>query len=537
MSMCAVTAGSTDIPKVIGSWPNQGLLSFSWDVLNGSWPVWIGNLANLMQLLSPGIALLAVLITRGVVAHRRRRRSPRATPDRGGDRQRPGVWLRRRETRMTGAGDLVDMILGLTGWTQARMVHELRRMARTLQEPEPLGLDPVTINRWRRGRQRPGTYYSRLLRHLYVVVSGDATAARPSTAPQPASGSLHADEAEQMKRRRFLQYLAVLAESLVIDPDRLGSAVRARSSVDQSLMDGLEAVTHGLGRQWHTTPPQQLLPTLQHHLQTLNELRLQAHRGSTDRRLLALTAEAAALVGWELWLTGERTAADAYYALAREMSHESGHDQTTGFVLVARSFVQSTLFGGARDAAGMPVRLLNEAVAVAERTSSPHLRSFALLRRAEERGAAEGGRAVIDVERDLESAEAIISAVRTRDDGFFHYFDVDRVTGTRGTCAGLLGNHRVAIDILSQVIAGTPPALAAERSVLITDLAAVYARTQEVEYACELLGRSLSLGHRSDVNRTARIIGVRQSLLHRWTEIPSVRRLDEQLELHRARAV
>jgi hypothetical protein len=496
--------------------------------MNGSWPAWIGNFANLVQIVSPLIALLVVLVTRFVAAGHAR--TPASPVERNtiGNRHRSGAWSLELGMRTEDADELVEVILRLTGWTQVRLVHELRRSVRLLWEAEPLGLDPVTINRWRRRRQRPSSHYGRLLQHLYRSVSVGAFEQRTHPTRQTA------DEAEDMKRRRFLQYLTVLSTSVIADRDRLGAALQGRSGVDSSLLDSLGAVTRGFARQWHTAQPQLLLPCVHRHFEALHELSGQSHPAAIAKRLGGLSAEAAALLGWEVWMAGDRRTCDAYYALAHELAQQSGRADVAGFVLVARSFACSALFDPRREAANQPVALVDEAVAVSAGVASPYLRAFALARRAEERAAAGGGAgAAAAVSRDLDDADAILAAVRAKDDGFFHYMDLERLAGTRGTCAALLGDTDGAVRILSQVIGSTTPSLAAERSVLITDLASVYARMDEVDYACELLGRSLSLGHHGDVNRTERIVGVRHTLLRRWASSPSVRRLDEQLDLHR----
>jgi hypothetical protein len=408
---------------------------------------------------------------------------------------------------MENAGKLVDVIVSLTGWSQVKLVTELRKIAVSLQEPDPAGLSAVTVNRWRLGRQRPSAFYSRLLRLLHERVSADVS------------------------RLEFLQSRTALAGPLLVDGERLRFVLNGRARVDGALLDSLEQVTRELARQWHLVPPEVLLPAARRHLQALSELRLRAHSPALDRRLQALSAEAAALVGWEVWLAGDRTTCDAYYALARELADDAGHGRVTGFVLVARSFPSSVLFGGPAGRGGRILELLDEAVAVSA-GASPHLRAFALLRRAEERAAWAGAGAAARARSDVDAAEALLGPGGARPGGFFDYLDHERVLGTRGTCAGLLGEDREAVRVLSGVIAATPPALAAERSVLLTDLAAAHARTGEVEHACELLGRSVSLGHRSDVNRTQRIHGVRRTLLERWADLPAVRRLDEQLRLH-----
>ena len=45
--------------------------------------------------------------------------------------------------------NLVERILDLKGWTQSRLAYELRALARSLHEPEPRGLQSVTVNRWK----------------------------------------------------------------------------------------------------------------------------------------------------------------------------------------------------------------------------------------------------------------------------------------------------------------------------------------------------------------------------------------------------
>jgi hypothetical protein len=431
---------------------------------------------------------------------------------------------------MQDADRLVDVILNLTGWTQVRLARELRRAARDLHGTAAPGLDSVTVNRWKRGRQKPGPFYSEVLHHVYTSVIRRTDEPRPPDRPA-GGGAAGAEETDAVKRRRFLHYLTVLAASGIADTDRLGSALDARSRATSSLLTDLETTTSRYARQWYRAEPQTLMPFVRRHFEALDELRLQPQQAPVARRLLGLTAEAAALVGWELWLTGDRAAAEAHYAVAHDLAGEAGQDEITGFVLVARSFIHSRLFGASGEQVDLPARLLEEAVAVSARTQSPHLRAFALVRRAEER-AATGGPATL-VRQDVDAAQAALSGTRARHSGFFHYLDQERVMGTWGTCAGLLGDPAEAARTLTQVIAVMTPSLAAERSILITDLAAAYARMGEVEYACQLLGQSLSIGHDRDANRIERIAGVRRTLLERWAVEPSVRQLDERLAMVR----
>jgi hypothetical protein len=478
-----------------------------------------------MQLTSPVIGPLGVLITR------RAGSLQAALPSTIDGQTLAGLGLLEQDTCMEDADRLVDVVLHLTDWTQVHLARELRRVARALHGTEPVGLDPVTVNRWKCGRQKPGPYYSEVLHHLYASVIRRSIESRFPGPPDSGRSAAGADQAEDVKRRQFLYYLTMLAASGTADTEWLGSALDARSRAASSLLDDLEATTTRYARQWYRAQPEALLPFVRGHLQALNELRGQSHPTAIARRLQGVTAQAAALVGWELWLTGDHAAAETHYALARELADDVGHDEVAAFVLVARSFIYSRLFGASGEMPDLPLRLLEEAVAVSARTRSPHLRTFALVRRAEERAATGGPYAA--VRRDVDAALGALSGAHARHGGFYHYLDQERVMGTWGTCAGLLGDAAEAVRTLSQVIAAMTPSLAAERSILITDLAAAYAQMEEVEYACQLLGESLSLGHRRDANRIERIAGVRRTLLDRWAEEPSVRQLDEQLARHR----
>lgn len=435
---------------------------------------------------------------------------------------------------MQDADRLVDVILDLTGWTQVQLARELRQAARAHHGTAAPGLDSVTVNRWKRGRQKPGPFYSEVLQHVYagVIRRSDEPRSPDRAAGGRAAGAGESQaESEDVKRRQFLHYLTVLAASGIVDTDRLGSALDARSQATSSLLNDLSMTTTRYARQWYRAEPQTLLPFVRRHFEALDELRQQSGAAPIARRTQGLTADAAALVGWELWLTGDRAAAEVHYAIAHDLAEAAGQDEVTGFVLVARSFIYSRLFGASGEHPELPARLLEKAVAVSERTPSPHLRAFALVRRAEERAAA-GDPAAL-VRQDVDAAQAALSGTRSRHSGFFHYLDHERVMGTWGTCAGLLGDPAEAARTLSQVISVMTPSLAAERSILVTDLAAAYARMGEVEYACQLLGQSLALGHGRDANRIERIADVRRTLLERWAVEPSVRRLDEQLAMVR----
>lgn len=396
---------------------------------------------------------------------------------------------------------LLLAILELTGWTHARLVLELRRTALRLREPAPAGLNVVTVNRWKQGRQSPSGYYRRLIRHLHESTHRSAVSR---------------DEVDPMKHRPSQSSGTSLPA-----PHRLG--------FDDRLADSLADVVHGHARLWYTVPPGALLSPTRGQLGVLNELRAVSRQGPAAPRLAGLTGHVAALAGWLSWLSGHRQGASAYYAFAHGLAGELRDDRTQAFVLVLRSFMCSDHFRSAKGGATRALALLDRAVELAGTEGPPHLRVFALARRAEEHAISRTSGAALAAGRDLDLAERALAGAPAPDPGFFGYLDRERLAGCRGTCAVVLGQPGEAVAVLTGVLTSTPGELAAERSILLTDLAAAYAQQAEVAQACDALSRSLALGAAGDANRIERILAVRHRYLSRWSDAPEVRRLDEQL--------
>jgi tetratricopeptide (TPR) repeat protein len=404
--------------------------------------------------------------------------------------------------------NVVERILDLTGWTHARLVHEMGRAARILHEPEPFGLDIVTVNRWKRGRQSPSAYYRRLLRTLYAAIHGE-----PVT---------RIDEVDEMRRRRFLAYTAALAGQSILDPQRLTAALEHGIRGDVQLVDRIASAVRAHAGRWYRLSPAALLPAVRDELAAVDELRAKA-AFALRRRLTRLTGEAAALAGWLAWHSGNHDAADAYYLLAHSLAVDIEDREATAFVQTARSFLHSRLFQPAA-ANGRALGLLDEAERMTDHGSSPYLRTWVLSRRAEELAAA--GRAR-EADAELERATAALASAGDPDDGFFGYLDANRLTGCRGTCAMLLRRPRAAGTLLESALEHAPNAPVEERSVLVADLAAAHAMQGEVEEACVLLRRSLTICGPDNAARIGRVRAIRGTHLAAWSTVPAVRDLDE----------
>jgi hypothetical protein len=177
----------------------------------------------------------------------------------------------------------------------------------------------------------------------------------------------------------------------------------------------------------------------------------------------------------------------------------------------------------------MPLRLLGEAHAAAGAGSSPWLRTWLLATRAEEH-ATRGDTGA--AHRDLDDAGHILGTATAGDDGLLaHWYEspVARLEGYRGKCAELLGDSAEATTMIEGALGAFPASLVSCRCYALVDLAAAYAKEEQVEHACGLLAESLDLGSEKGLaGHIQRVIGVRQ-YLGRWADAAAVSDLDEQL--------
>lgn len=423
--------------------------------------------------------------------------------------------------------NLVERILAVTGWTQTRLVTEIRRMARLLHGSDPVGLHVVTVNRWKRGRQVPSGYYQQLLRCLYAESCGSPVVG--GTEQGHALRVPRTDEVDEMKRRQFLAQTAALAGGAMLDLEQMTAALTRGVGIDTRLADDLTASVEHSARRWYRERPEALLPVVREQLEAVSELRARSRNSTVTTRLVKLTGDVAALTGWIMYLVGNREAADAYYVFASALAIERNDQDGGAFVLVARSFLRSALFqpDGTRD--GRTVALLDEATSRLGHSSPPFLRVFAHARRAEELSDVGVPEAAAAAWADLDRADGILAGAHAGDTGFFSYWNAARLMGCRGTCAMIQKRHGEAISLLSEVLVDTPVELRLERSILLSDLGAAFAMKGEVEQGSRLLARSLSQGGEWDVNRVGRIVAMRNKHLARWSDVPAVQDLDEAL--------
>jgi transcriptional regulator with XRE-family HTH domain len=406
----------------------------------------------------------------------------------------------------------------LRGWTLDDVAERLHGLAGSQGQPE-LGVDAHMVGRWERGVRRPAPRYVALLCQLFDVRADDLGL---------IDGTLTQETKEDdLRRRQFLQYLAVVSGATTLDWDRLSTLINGTGPADSYLLDDLRTLTRCYARQVESLAPRSLLPALRSHLAMLTGS-LQTFQPDTIRRQLrSLAAETAALAGRLSHLLENRGDAQACWSYAKALATEAQDSSTYAFTLVLqRCQHSSVVYGGQNGDTSRALELLNEADAHLRGTASEHLRACVLASRAEDHAA--NGNA--DAARyDLEHASSLLANARTSDDGFFANWDQQRLAGYRGSCALALDQPEEASAILEGTLGRTSSTLIGQRCAVMTDLAAAYARQHEVEHACALLLQSLTVATRAGLSELVlRVHGARRHL-EPWSDQAAVRDLDERL--------
>jgi transcriptional regulator with XRE-family HTH domain len=422
-------------------------------------------------------------------------------------------------------------------WEQDDVASGLQELAALLGEAAP-GVDGNLVSKWERGVRTPGPYYTPRLCLLFQLppeqlgfVPGPRLSSECRTLSQVMERAL-ARKVGSVRRREFLQHLlwggAVLASWSALDAERIVAA--ASGHIDRRLLDDLHVLANDYARRMHTEAPRDLLPQVERHLTYVRGILRNSQPSVEEGRLHLIAGTLAAVAGRLSFSLGNAGDAHAHYAVAEGHAREAGEGPLRAYVLGMRRQLYSDLWRGWQGpGSSMPLRLLDEAHAAAGTGSSPWLRTWLLATRAEEHAMRGDARAA---QRDLEEADHLLGTATSGEDGLLaHWYDspVARLAGYRGKCAELLGDSAEATTMIEEALGAFPPSLVSCRCYALVDLAAAYAKEEEVERACGLLAESLDLGSEKGLaGHVQRVIGVRQHLA-RWPDAAAVRDLDEQL--------
>ncbi len=276
--------------------------------------------------------------------------------------------------------------------------------------------------------------------------------------------------------------------------------------------------------------PAELLPMVERHLLNLSALL----SDYADRGLASTLAGSAVQAGWLCFALDDRSRARAHFDVAERLGRQIDDQHVLALALIGRADMCSGIPGGEdRGCSKAALALLEEARSHVVPAHSVELRTWILLRLAEERAFVEGRTAATAVRGDLDEAERVWRPDERRGDDVRGQWpsDTNIVAAFRGNSARLLGEPVEAVEILSGVVQAWPGARPpGERIAALTDLAAAHAELGAIDHACDLLAETTRILSRHDhPERARRVVGIRQRYLTPWNGEGMVRRLDEQL--------
>jgi transcriptional regulator with XRE-family HTH domain len=409
-------------------------------------------------------------------------------------------------------GALIRLERARRGWSQDRLLRELRRTARQL------GLDDIgatipMISRWENGKRAPGERYQQLLDRTFAT-----------------SLDLADDSWEhEMQRRAFLTNAAVAGLALLGAPagsepwQRLSSALRRPSRTDNRTVDDLEAVTVSFQELYQRVSPYAVVAPARSHLTTLTRLLEDGRQPDHIRRRLAsLAGETAILMGWLTSDEGEHAAALSYYQTAMDAAQEANDPALGAYAIGSASTLPAF-----RASPEHTLYLLTESThgfraSEASASTRAWIGSLAAEAHAKAGDEAEAFRSLDRAATAL--ALVVEDEIRPR----VRFFDEARLAGERGVIAVRLGAADEGRQILDEAIRELQPGMKIQ-SRLLTSLARAHLRQGNVEHACQIGHDSLAVALASETEPSLQDLQQLRTEMRPWDHTAAVREFDAAL--------
>lgn len=402
------------------------------------------------------------------------------------------------------------------GWSQKRLVQEIRATARLLGMNEP-GVTDQMISRWENGH----VGLSRENAHLVTQ-----TFARTMIVT-PDDDSWEHD----MDRRTFLAGTAsvgllVVGNTLGLEPwQRLSSALQRRTSVDEATADNLETLTATFSKLFQTVAPVALAGPVRSHLETITTLLADASLTSGLRaRLASLAGESSILLGWITQDQGDHRVAQQFYLSALDAADEAGDPALGAYAIASASTLPAF-----RSSPSQSLHLLTEAEVkgsrVTDATRSTRAWAYSLVAEAHVRdGNGTDAMQALDIAEDILDRSGLEDEPRPR----AIFFDQARLVGERGVTATRLHLADQAEDPLVKAIDGLGHDPKTE-SRMLTHLARVRLSQDEPTEAIRLAIKSLEVALRTGSETGVDDIRTLRHDLNAWKGLDEIQELEEQL--------
>jgi hypothetical protein len=421
-------------------------------------------------------------------------------------------------------------------WTQQRLIHELRCVARSRNVELPADESLKRMLRlWNTAKRGLSPFYAELLGTAFGVpfaegkpgggdmTPGTSAGVAPYDGRTRPDGTADVDQGHDpvllwgpggmpaalegmvdvMERRRFLELtggtLASAAHQwMVAEPARIAAVLEGRR-VDHAAVDDFERVVDIRRRQDDVLGGKAIYDVSTADLRlTIDVLRHCSYPEPVGRRLYAVAAEQARLAGWAAFDAGNPGLAQRLWLAGLRASHESGNPALGANILRCMALQQSTpgdpraaitLLRSARTHAG-PALTATEKAALAVRLAYAHA------------GAGEVGNA----DAEIDEAFTQIGLARREDDPPYIYWVTPAIiSGAAGQALLVGGAPGRAISHLDNAAAATDrAAYPRDLVLLLLSQATAHARDGNAEHAVHLGHEAVDLASEVASGRVGR---------------------------------
>jgi tetratricopeptide (TPR) repeat protein len=236
---------------------------------------------------------------------------------------------------------------------------------------------------------------------------------------------------------------------------------------------------------------------------------------ATERGLLAVVAEQAQMTGWAAFDAGWHTEAHRLFDLSADVAREVGAFGLAGNALALRGYqvepsTAVELLCAARDTG---------------REATPKVRALLAERTAWAYAVAGQAHAAADA---LDSADIALDAAGEPEPDWVFWIDRTELQIMAGRCWTVLGRPLRAIATLEAALADYEDTHARDKALYLTYLADAYVQAGEVEHACVLLERAMSLAAGLGSARPRQYVSEIVGRLEPFLGVPAVQQVRER---------
>lgn len=305
--------------------------------------------------------------------------------------------------------------------------------------------------------------------------------------------------------------------------DRLTRALKKPSSIDDTTLTNLEAITKNYWQLYSSPARYTVLSGLSGHLHTITQLLEDSQPTHVYSRLCSLASETTQIVGEIFFDMHDNHTAEKYYRAAIEAAKEASNRTLHAVALGRMSFIP--IYNHEDGDAQRSVVLLQEAHELVPEEAPNLTQAWLAAVTAEAYSKTQDTTACL---KALEASEDFIHRVQPGETSYAR-FSSSTLSGYKGICYIRIGRSKEAHAVLEEAISATDAKRMRHKSILLVDLATTCAQQTELKKACEYAVKALTIiAQTKSIRVMQRVLDFR-NVVALWKSEPCVKSLDDQI--------